>query len=359
MQKDLSVTELSIGILAHNEAGVIADFIRELRAQTVFCTEAGPDISICLVANGCSDDTVGIARRSFAMAKFPAYVRIRVVTLPVASKTNAWNGFFQGYLPQKTKYVVMVDPDIRLPQTNLFERCMRELDMRSDLIVASDISRKDFRNASPFNLARVASIAMQRRTAHRPSICGQFYCGRAAFLRRIALPIGLLSQDGFLRAMILTEGLTRPEDTKRIDALQDALHLHPGYSRFTSIFRYQKRQAIGTAMFLAVYKELEKMPPDFDARMEEIRRRNLARPGWVQEALAARIATNQPLMPGYARRSLKRGGSRLKRLVRLPLTATAVIVDSIIVRAAERELRAKAIGTLHANTGRFTVREDV
>ena len=52
---------IDIGIFAHNEAGGIAAMLGELARQDLFCAP-GRSVRVHLLANGCSDDTVAVAR---------------------------------------------------------------------------------------------------------------------------------------------------------------------------------------------------------------------------------------------------------------------------------------------------------
>ena len=68
----------SIIIPAHNEQAVVARGIQAL------ARDAGADsYQVIVVANGCSDDTAGVARR--------AWDRVDVVETDIPSKSNALN----------------------------------------------------------------------------------------------------------------------------------------------------------------------------------------------------------------------------------------------------------------------------
>lgn len=355
------MTRLSIAFLAHDEADRLPAALADLRAQTVFGGDAGAaPAEIVVVANGCTDDTAEAARRAFARLGFPAHVRCRVVDLPTPGKTNAWNVFVHELLDPAAEVVCMLDADIRMPQPDLIARALRALGAAPDARVASDVSVKDFGDLPRLHPMRLLNLAFERPGGGGggAGFCGQFYCIRAEFLRRLVLPIGLLSQDGFLRAMILTEGLTRPENMGRIVTPPGAFHLHPAYTRLSQIYRFQKRQAIGTAIYLLIYRELERMPPSLDARMAEIRRRNAEDPGWVSDLIAERARDPENFVPrSYVRRMLEtmrraRGLQRLKWL----LAPAGLAFDAAVARAADAELRRRAVGSLEANRGKFRIR---
>lgn len=350
---------LVIAIIAHNEADEIGPFLSDLRRQTVFDQSFEIDSTdVFIVANGCSDNTAEHAEARFTSLAFPERSRLRIVEIPAPSKTNAWNVFMHTCLPADADFVVMMDADVRLPQPDLIARSIAALEAHPEAMVASDVSIKDFRRTSRANLFRYLWTAFENFDTSRAKFCGQFYCARAHFLRDVALPIGLLSQDGFLRAMILTSGLTHPEDLQRIYDVPGAQHLHPAYSRLSSIFRYQKRQAIGTAIYLMIYAELETMPSDFTKRMNEIRRRNAENPDWVAQLIANRSAAVHRLVPdSYRWRKLDvlqdTGSKRwLKWFALLPSLA----FDLWVARCAEAELRSGGVGSVKRNQGKFKIR---
>jgi hypothetical protein len=104
--------------------------------------------------------------------------------------------------------------------------------------------------------------------------------------RRFHLPIGLPVEDGFLRAMVLTDALTGPEDFGRIDGLDGLSHLYASERRIAGLVRHQTRIVIGSAINFAAFEALRGLPvPE--------RRADLARAaadeGWVTRAIRARL----------------------------------------------------------------------
>ena len=253
----------------------------------------------------------------------------------------------------------MLDADIKMPQRDLIVRSIKALESTPKAVVASDVSRKNFEGSSPLNPMRILNVIFGRPATADVSICGQFYCIRAKELRRIVLPIGLLSQDGYLRAMILTEGLTHPEQLERIHNVPNSYHLHPAYTSFVRMFRFQKRQAIGTSISLLVYQDMEKMPQDFDLRMQEIARRNSANADWVSDLVETRLRVTRAFVPrSYIFRMMHsarqaRGRGRLKWLI-VPF---AIGYDFVVAHYANAEIRERGVGSIQANKGKFKIRQ--
>lgn len=349
----------AVAIFAHNEQRHVPDLFTDLRGQSAFDeTQSRRHVEIYLVANGCTDETLSSAQTIFEKLNFPAWVSFKPVEIAEASKTNAWNIFVHDILPDRAEFVCVLDADIRLPQADLIQRSVDELLTNSDAVIASDISLKDFRGSSPLNIMRFLNRAFERPSDAPVAICGQFYCIRADFLRRIVLPIGLLSQDGFLRAMILTDGLTAPEQIQRISVIPGAFHLHPAYVNFKKMFRFQKRQAIGSALSLLIYKELEKMPADFDRRMEEIRRRNVENPNWVAEIIRMGIGENRQFVPrSYILRMFHTVRQSRRRVnLKWIIVPAAVLYDFVVAKFADAEIRALSVGSVEAHRGKFSIR---
>jgi len=354
------MTVLAIALLAHDEADLLPAILGDLRRQSVFGEEGAglARIDLTVVPNGCSDDTAAVARAELARLAFPERVRTAVAEIAQPGKTNAWNVFCHEILAPDATHVVMLDADIRLPWTDLIAQSLALLAAEPGALAATDVSVKDFTGVSPLNPIRWLSLAVQDIAAAPGggALCGQYYCARAEALRAIVLPAGLLSQDGFLSAMLRTDALTRPVEPGRIRLVPGGYHLHPAYARLSQILRYQKRQAIGTALYGLVYKEMERMPADPGLRMAEIARRNAADPDWVQALIAARAEDPAPMVPpSYRRRKLKRPRS-LRGWLKYPLAPFLALVDARVCDRAEAELRARAVGSPTANRGKFRIR---
>jgi hypothetical protein len=72
---------LDIGVFAHNEAAGIADLIGDIGRQTVF-QDPRTDLRVYVLANGCTDATVPVARDAIGALPESARARIEVIDLP-------------------------------------------------------------------------------------------------------------------------------------------------------------------------------------------------------------------------------------------------------------------------------------
>ena len=82
---------VSMGILAHNEACNIGNLISDLAGQSLL-SNRHLSIEIHVVANGCTDATVEVAKQTLAAQPFQKEnITTFVHSLSSAGKSNAWN----------------------------------------------------------------------------------------------------------------------------------------------------------------------------------------------------------------------------------------------------------------------------
>ncbi len=355
------MTRLAIALLTHNEESHVPKLFQDLRRQTIFDAGGPVDrIDLFVVANGCTDSTLSLCRDWVARLEFPDFVQFHPVELAIASKTNAWNVFMHELLPEAVDVVCLLDGDIKLPQPGLIAEGVETLAAHPEAIIASDVSVNDFSGAAPLNPMRLLNRMFQRPPGATKGMCGQFYCARAPHFRKIVLPVGLLSQDGYLGAMVATDALTQlPGLPGRIVNVPGGHHLHPAYVSLARMYRLQKRQAIGTALNRLIYQEMEKMPADYEARMQEVARRNRADPDWVRQLIAERAKDTRAFVPrSYVFRrfhAVRKAGFKagLKWIV-MPF---AVLFDYVTAHYANAEIRNLSVGSVQANQGKFKIRQ--
>jgi hypothetical protein len=140
----------------------------------------------------------------------------------------------------------------------------------------------------------------------------------AARARRFHLPVGLPVEDGFLRAMVLTDALTGPEDFSRIDGLEGLAHIYESERSIGRLIRHQERIVIGSAINAAAFAALRDLPPE--DRADELA--TAARDdGWLPSVIAARL---QAAPGGYV--PLHFLTKRLTRAFTRPLQARRLAV---------------------------------
>jgi glycosyltransferase involved in cell wall biosynthesis len=265
---------VDIGVFAHNEAKGIAAMVARLLAQDL----SGLQARILVLANGCTDATAHLARAA----------GVEVADLAEGGKSRTWNRFVHDLARDAPEVLIFVDADIAFTAPDCLKRLALGLVARPELWVLNSQPVKDI-VARPEGLGaldKIIAAAGGGLDDWKTAICGQLYAMPAARARRFHLPIGLPVEDGFLRAMVLTDALTGPEDFGRIDGLDGLSHLYASERRIAALIRHQTRIVIGSAVNFAAFEALRALP-------EEARRPALARAaadeGWLVRAIRARL----------------------------------------------------------------------
>lgn len=242
---------LSIGILAHNEASTIARTITSLGGQSILvpatAAALGIDqIEVIVVPNGCSDDTDRVA--ADALADFPHHVATSVQVLIEPGKSNAWNTYVHTIARGDATLLTLMDADIEFADAAVLERLIHRLNEMPSSKVATDRPIKDFRHKTRLTLMDRLSRRVSAQQAGPGGLCGQLYCGRADALRRIWLPPGLPVEDGFLAAMLITDGFTQESDSGAIAYVADASHFYEPVAGVVGFVRHEARIIVGSVI---------------------------------------------------------------------------------------------------------------
>lgn len=284
---------LTIGLLAHNEAGVIGRTIASLARQTVLdpvcrATLGLGAVEVIVVPNGCSDDTAAVAAR--ALTALPADIAATVRVLQKPGKADAWNRFIHDLSRPDATLLALMDADIEFGTVDVLERLVRRLVRPSDgeppCEVTSDRAVKDYRDRrlSPFDrLSRRVSAQGAEGGEGGGGLCGQLYCGRAAALRRIWLPIGLPVEDGFIAAMLWSDGFTRSLGRSAIVGVPEAWHWYEPITSPAAFVRHEARIIVGSVINAKLFSLMWEAGKDGHAG-DYVRRRNVADPRWVEAA---------------------------------------------------------------------------
>ncbi|NEY90542.1 glycosyl transferase group 2 family protein [Tabrizicola oligotrophica] len=265
---------VDIGVFAHDEGPGIAAMVARLLAQDL----TGLDARLLVLANGCHDDTAARARAAGA----------EVAELAEGGKSRTWNRFVHDLSRPDAGVLVFVDADIDFDAPDSLRRLALGLAARPALWVLNSQPVKDI-VARPEGLSamdRLIAAAGGGLDDWKTAICGQLYAMPAARSRSLHLPIGLPVEDGFLRAMVLTDALTGPEDFSRIDGLDGLSHTYASERTLPALIRHQTRIVIGSALNFAAFDTLRALAP-------EARRPALAAAaadeGWLARAARARL----------------------------------------------------------------------
>lgn len=330
---------VDIGVFAHNEAEGIAAMVARLAAQDVLRSEA-ISARVLVLANGCTDATVARARA----ASVPG---IEVVELAKGGKSRTWDRFVHDLSRPEADVMIFADADIEFSDDGALRRLAEGLAARPDLWVLNSQPVKDI-VARPEGLSRIDRLiaaASGGLDDWQKSICGQLYAMPAGRARMFHLPIGLPVEDGFLRAMVLTDALTFDGDLGRIDGLDGAFHIYASERSIGALIRHQTRIVIGSAINAACFAALRDLPPG--DRLAELGRA-ARQEDWLPDLLRARL----PRLPfGYVpwhfltKRLLRIGKGRLT-LRRFLITFVGFGFDLLVFLRAQIAM-ARGVGAGH------------
>lgn len=338
---------LSIGILAHNEAAIIARTIASLAGQSILDPARAAAlnldaIEVLVVPNGCSDETAGVA--AAALAAFPTHVSVAVRELAQGGKSHAWNRFVHDLSRPDATLIALMDADIEFGSADVLERLVERLHADPAAQVSTDRPVKDYRHKTRLSpLDRLSRRASAQKAGPR-GLCGQLYCGRAAALRRIWLPAGLPVEDGFLAAMLLTDGFTRQPDESAI-APVDVHHFYEPLEGVDAFVRHEARIIVGSVINAWLYTLLWEAGKRGHAGAF-VRQRNDQDPDWVESVCQqARDREGRWLVPRsfVLGRLAPLGGQPLGRVVRrAPIAVAATLATLPAVLRANAILRRPA-----------------
>jgi glycosyltransferase involved in cell wall biosynthesis len=272
---------VDIGVFAHNEAAGIGAMVAGLLAQDV----TGLDARILVLANGCHDNTAARARTAGA----------EVAELAEGGKSRTWNRFVHDLSRADADVLIFADADIEFTAPDSLRRLALGLADRPALWVLNSQPVKDIaaRREGLSALDKIIAAAGGGLDEWKTAICGQLYAMPAGQARRFHLPVGLPVEDGFLRAMVLTDALVNPEDFSRIDGLEGLSHLYASERSISALIRHQTRIVIGSAINFAAFDALRALPSD--RRGPELTRA-AADDGWLPRAIHGHL----PRLPfGY------------------------------------------------------------
>ncbi len=253
------MTTFDLGIFAHNEADGIAALFDTLAAQDVFA-DADVDVRVVLLANGCTDQTVAIARAKVETLPAVVAARIEVFDFAQGGKSRTVHRFVQEVSRTDATVLGFMDADITLPRADTIRRMVEALRDRPALQTFTSCPVKDVvHDELPTGfVGKIIAASGGGLADFKTAICGQLYVMRSPMARQIGLPAGLPVEDGFVRAMMLTDLLTAPEDLTRIDGDEDIFHVYESIRTIPELIRHQVRIVIGSAINSVLFAKLRR-----------------------------------------------------------------------------------------------------
>jgi len=349
--------ELSIGLLAWNEEESIGVTLRSLFDQTLFgeLLNRGTRCEVIVVANGCTDQTAQIATETLRQFNDDPVLRTTVVTrvadVPQRGKPNAWNRFVHEFSSPSARCLFILDADIVFSTRTTLSNMLQSLREHPDATVVVDHPQKDISFKQRKSLADYFSLAtssMTQRTSAQ--LTGQLYGIRAERARLIYLPRELMVEDGFIKALVCTDGLTAPSNPSRIVQAADAGHIFEAYTSPSAVLRNQKRQIIGqTQLHVLLDKELKGLMKEHQTRPPGglatlLKERDEQDPVWLRRIVNAHLRERRrfwQMFPGIATFRLKRWMKLrgMRKFAYLPAALAGTCVTLISCWLASRFLR--------------------
>lgn len=257
----LSRPTVDIAIFAHNEAGNIPALVATLGQQDIWDNPAF-DVRILMLANGCTDDTVMQTR---TLLSGPAYTSLaaamEIKDLTQGGKSRTVNRFIHAFSRTEADMLCFMDADIELPDPSHLTRMFQALWSRPELMAFNSRPIKDLAHKPEAvgPIARLITMGGGTLDDFRTSICGQLYVMRTDMARRINLPAGLPVEDGFMRAMIVTDLFRQGENLDLIDGDPTIFHVYESLRTVGSTLRHQIRIVIGGAVNNVVFDHISKL----------------------------------------------------------------------------------------------------
>ncbi|VXD11323.1 conserved hypothetical protein [Planktothrix serta PCC 8927] len=349
---------ISIGILAYNEADFIPKMLDSLFQQSLF-TQPNPDldIKIYVIPNACTDQTASIAATTLENLVKPdihTHVKWSIYEIERPGKSNAWNEFVHRFSNPNADYLFLMDADITILNPQTLTSMLQLLETSSETWIAmdkpiKDVSLKTNKNPLEFLSEKVSSLSGNKASEGKPSwLCGQLYLGRANIMRRIWLPKTLPTQDSFLYSMIVTNGFKEAENPERVIQAPSASHIFEAYTSISSLLRHQKWLMIGQIVGELVSESFLNQKDQEDIGTM-IKNHNEKDPLWLDEMVQKMIANKSWwLIPNFIltrRFKSLANKSFFKAILFLPLACVAFGVDLWVAFQANSALhKGEALG---------------
>lgn len=339
------VTRVTIGVFAHNSAETIEATLKSLVEQTLIANDdKSIEAEILILANGCSDDTARLSQFVLDKSQIDSHrVSWRVVEIDPPGKCNTWNLFVHDISPDSTDFFVFMDSDIQFLEADTLLNLLRDLQTNQHALVSTDLPVKDIALNGPKNLRELISLWVSGvSSVNENSICGQLYCGRADFIRRVWLPSALPVEDGFLRAMVITNRFSETQDTSRIIRSENASHLFEAHIGTKKLFQHEEWLVAASTINAYIYDLLWACGKRGDDASVMIRDQNDQDPKWLEKLIQQQISNHWWIVPKYFlyRRFYQLAKrSWLTALLKMPVAVAAFFFDVLICMRVNYNLK--------------------
>lgn len=333
--------KISIGIFAYNEEKNILRTLESLANQDIF-KQAKSDtlVVVTVVANGCNDNTVALSNRYFNQNGNLDGV---IMEIPTAGKSNAWNEYIHANAQSEADYFVCMDSDISFGSADVISTLLKNLIQESEAYLSVDIAKKDTslkKNKSLFEHASLFFSGIMQRGS--TAVAGSLYCARGGRLRRIFMPVGLPVEDGFLRAMLVTDLFTCKDNNIRILVVDDVCHYFTPDSSIKALLKHEERLLIGTFINSVIYGYLwAEVANSVTDAGQLVETNNLLNPNWVEDLITKYRESHRPLIPRKFYYKYWNKWARLSRgtkILTFPMITLASIIKYLMLKKIQRKM---------------------
>lgn len=334
------MARVSVVVLAHNEEKNLPALIAELDQQRRALRHHDSDLLI--LANGCTDDTAAVARsgceRTFGPPTREWDWRVEEV-LPRIGKAGAWNLAVHRYLRADSVVAAFLDADLTFFSHDEIARCADALLARPDAWVAAGRSRRVAQGRSI--VARTAGLV--GGIDYDPhAFCGGHFTMRADIARRVMIPLGLIIEDGLIKALLMSDFFRgrRDESLVRVDTF---LGFRPE-TTLRGLFRHELSLTVGQTLNCYLFEDLHRsVGPGTPDAGELLVERHRADPLWFRRFVTAEVERRgrRCVHPAVRHKRLirLRSQSPARRIMLLVPTLAAWLFDGWVARHAARVLR--------------------
>lgn len=335
------MARISIIILCKDESQRIGECLSSLADQSLLRT--GNLIEVLVVPNGCTDNTPAVAEASRAVFSSLGNVAFRVEELKQGGKSRSWNIAVHQLSDPAADYLVFLDGDIELAHDQVLERLFETLVSHPSLEVVSGKPTKESARKSDQNILERLSLSASEATGYVNVINGSCYVAKAAPLRQVWLPNDLPGEDGFLNAVVTTEGFTAPHVVENVRQPAAPTHFYAPET-LSGFFHHERRIIVGTIINRWLIEHIRGMALGRHAG-SWIRQQNEQDPDWVDEIVAKRADGRIWVIPTevFFHRLIKRPDQTHWAWIRdLPLRLLVFAATIPPVVGANRILKQKA-----------------
>ena len=332
---------ISICIIAKDEARSIGDLINQIHQQTVFSGVKAAELLI--ICNGCTDGTAEVAGETFSKLDWPANVKTAVHEFTEAGKARSWNEAVHNIISVDAEIAFFVDADVELIDTSVLRELLAELQKDNEAVAISGWPLKDIARKDKKTFIDSFSLKISAQTQYTHSINGSLYAAEMQCLKPIWLPVPIPGEDGMLSAMVQTKGFTTAPQKNLIIRAKRPTHYYEAHT-IEGFFRHEQRMVIGTTINGWLFEHF--WEGNHSSHVGEmVRELNNAKPGWISEIVAGKVGDRRWVLPRRLltwRLNNLRAISLGEAMVRSPFSLGATLLNIYPCMMANRTLKKQA-----------------